>query len=169
MASRCVATSTGALKHARYASPLSRVLIRGLATQKKPVSLFSRLDTFTDRHVGPDDKEVSYMLSQLGFESMDAFVAETVPDKIRVASASVSDQTIPSLSEGELQKRARELAQLNKSYKSYIGMGYHTAVVPPVVLRNVSRKNDRSIRKYSHLAVGYGEPGVVHSLHAIPA
>ncbi|KAK7695283.1 hypothetical protein QCA50_002473 [Cerrena zonata] len=137
MASRCVATSTGALKHARYAPVSSRVLIRGLATQKKPNSLFARLDTFTDRHVGPDDKEVSYMLSQLGYESMDAFVSDTMPDKIRVASASVSNQTIPALSESELHKRARELAQLNKAYKSYIGMGYHNAVVPPVVLRNV--------------------------------
>lgn len=139
MATRCVTNSTGALKRARYASVSSRVLVRGLATQKKPSSLFARLDTFTDRHVGPDDKEASYMLSQLGYESMDAFVGDTVPDKIRVGSASISNQTIPALSESELHKRARDLAQLNKAYKSYIGMGYHNAVVPPVVLRNASR------------------------------
>ena len=79
------------------------------------------------------------MLSALGYESMDAFVGDTVPAKIRVASTSVSNGTIAPLSESELYKRARELAEANKPFKSYIGMGYHNAVVPPVVLRNVTR------------------------------
>jgi glycine dehydrogenase len=78
------------------------------------------------------------MLSKLGYESMDAFVAETVPAPIRVASSTVSDSSIPPLSESQLQKRAHELGALNKPFRSYIGMGYHNAVVPPVVLRNVS-------------------------------
>lgn len=77
------------------------------------------------------------MLSQLGYESMDAFVAATVPSKIRVASAAVSNESIPSLSESELHRRARELGKLNTPVKSYIGMGYHNAVVPPVILRNI--------------------------------
>ena len=83
------------------------------------------------------------MLSQLGYESMNAFVADTVPPKIRVASTSVSNGSIPSLSEAELNRRARELALTNKAFKSYIGMGYHNAVVPPVILRNVSCSRSR--------------------------
>ncbi|KZT02440.1 glycine dehydrogenase [Laetiporus sulphureus 93-53] len=110
---------------------------RCLATANTPTSLLSSLDTFADRHIGPGESEVSHMLSQLGYDSMDAFVAETVPSKIRVASDSVSDASIPSLSESELYRRARELATANKPFKSYIGMGYHNAVVPPVILRNV--------------------------------
>ncbi|CAL1695024.1 unnamed protein product [Somion occarium] len=137
MATRCVSAPANILKFGRHAPVLTRLFVRGLATQKKPSSLFSRLDTFANRHIGPDDNELSYMLSQLGYDTMEAFVTDTVPDKIRVASSSISNQSIPALSESELQKRARELAQLNKSYKSYIGMGYHNAVVPPVVLRNV--------------------------------
>lgn len=110
---------------------------RALATASSPSSLSSPLDTFADRHIGPDNHELSHMLSQLGYDSMDAFVDATVPSKIRVASASVSNQSISSLSESELFRRARELGGANKPFKSYIGMGYHNAVVPPVILRNV--------------------------------
>ncbi|KAF8203816.1 glycine dehydrogenase [Pholiota molesta] len=68
---------------------------------------------------------------------MDDFVAATVPPKIRVASNSVDNTSIPSYSESQLHARAKELAGQNKPFKSYIGMGYHCAVVPPVILRNV--------------------------------
>ncbi|KAH9944226.1 glycine dehydrogenase [Epithele typhae] len=110
---------------------------RALATAKAPSSLFSPLDTFPDRHIGPDDKEMAGMLSKLGYDSMDAFVADAVPDKIRSSTTAVSDESIPALSESELFRRAKELGRANKPFKSYIGMGYHNAVVPPVVLRNV--------------------------------
>lgn len=134
MALRCVTlVSRRAFKNGYQYRPLARTL----ATQKAPKSLFSPLDTFADRHVGPDDKEVNYMLSQLGYESMEAFVADTVPPKIRVPAVNVSNESIPSLTESELHRRARDLAEQNKPFKSYIGMGYHTAVVPPVILRNV--------------------------------
>ncbi|EIW87034.1 glycine dehydrogenase [Coniophora puteana RWD-64-598 SS2] len=110
---------------------------RALATAKSPPSLFQSLDTFTDRHVGPDDNETALMLSKLGFNSMDAFLAATVPPAIRIDDATITDSTISSLSESELLTRARTLGRLNKPFKSYIGMGYHNAVVPPVILRNI--------------------------------
>lgn len=77
------------------------------------------------------------MLSTLGYDNMDAFVDAAIPSKIRVANTEISNATIPSFSESELYYRAKELGSLNKVYKSYIGLGYHTAVVPPVILRNV--------------------------------
>ncbi|THH13584.1 hypothetical protein EW146_g6657 [Bondarzewia mesenterica] len=110
---------------------------RGLATAKPPSSLFAALDTFPDRHIGPDDAEAAHMLSKLGYESMESFVQATVPPKIRISPASLTDEVIASLSEDELSSRAKQLAHANKPFKSYIGMGYHNAVVPPVVLRNV--------------------------------
>ena len=115
----------------------SKAPARGLATAKAPSSLFASLDTFSNRHIGPEDSEVQHMLKQLGYDSIDAFVADTVPPKIRVASNNISDESIPSLTESGLYNRARELAKANKPVKSYIGMGYHNAVVPPVILRNV--------------------------------
>ncbi|KAI9444857.1 glycine dehydrogenase [Lactarius indigo] len=110
---------------------------KGLATAKPPASLFAALDTFSDRHIGPDNAEAAYMLSKLGYSSMDAFVDEVVPSKIRIPTNAVSDNVIGPLSEAELLRRARLLGAENKQYKSYIGMGYHNAVVPPVILRNV--------------------------------
>ncbi|EPQ61428.1 hypothetical protein GLOTRDRAFT_10545, partial [Gloeophyllum trabeum ATCC 11539] len=120
----------------RNRSLLKLVARRTLATQAD-TDVFAPLDTFPDRHIGPDRNETSYMLSKLGYDSMEAFVAATVPQKIRVSSSSVSDASIPALSEGELHARARELANANAPFRSYIGMGYHNAVVPPVILRNI--------------------------------
>ncbi|KAF8323043.1 glycine dehydrogenase [Clavulina sp. PMI_390] len=100
-------------------------------------SIFDSLDTFTRRHVGPDRKEEKHMLSSLGYGSMAEFEDAAVPAHIRVASSTVSDTSIPALSESELLQRASELASKNEIFKSYIGMGYHTAVVPPVILRNI--------------------------------
>ncbi|KAN0133205.1 Glycine cleavage system P domain containing protein [Lactarius tabidus] len=110
---------------------------KGLATAKPPASLFAALDTFSDRHIGPDNAEAAYMLSKLGYSSMDAFVDEVVPSKIRIPTDAVSDNVIGPLSEAELLRRTKLLGADNKQYKSYIGMGYHSAVVPPVILRNV--------------------------------
>jgi len=112
------------------------VLARTLATAN--ASPFAALDTFTDRHVGPDATETAYMLKQLGYDSMDAFIAATVPAHIRIPEDGITNATIPSLSESELTRRAKALGRDNKIFKSYIGMGYHNNVVPPVILRNVS-------------------------------
>lgn len=114
---------------------------RGLASLKPAQSLFAPLDTFPERHIGPDDAETFKMLSRIGYETMDDFVAATVPPKIRVASNSVDNTSIPAYSESQLHARAKELAGQNKPFKSYIGMGYHCAVVPPVILRNVRIPN----------------------------
>lgn len=115
-------------------TPLCR---RWLATARSPGSLFESLDTFADRHVGPDDRETTLMLSQLGYDSMDEFLNATVPPTIRIANSAISDSSMPALSESQLQARAKALGNNNSKFRSYIGMGYHNAVVPPVILRNV--------------------------------
>ena len=124
------ATTKAAGLRSRY------VLARTLATAN--VSPFAALDTFTDRHIGPDANETVYMLKQLGYDSMDAFIAATVPAHIRVPEDVITNASIPSLSELELIQRAKALGRENKMFKNYIGMGYHSSVVPHVILRNVS-------------------------------
>ncbi|KAI0308887.1 glycine dehydrogenase, partial [Amylostereum chailletii] len=128
-----------ASKHLISRRPLRVVSVahRGLASAKPPASLFAPLDTFPDRHIGPDNVEAAYMLAQLGYDSMDAFVQETVPLKVMIAASDITDESIKPLSELELNRRAQALGRANKSFKSYIGMGYHNAVVPPVILRNI--------------------------------
>jgi glycine dehydrogenase len=110
---------------------------RALATIKPQPFLFSPLDTFAERHIGPDDHETSVMLAKLGYASMDAFIDKTVPHRIRVPPESLNNDAIPVLSESQLHARAQALGEQNKRFKNYIGMGYHSAVVPPVILRNV--------------------------------
>lgn len=78
------------------------------------------------------------MLKHLGYKTMDDFVAASVPQHIRIASSSVSNEGIKPLTETEMLKRAGQLADMNKVHRSYIGMGYHNAVVPKVIQRNVS-------------------------------
>src|SRR5512132_304383 len=41
-------------------------------------------DTFPRRHIGPSEDEVREMLALLGLPSLDALVAETVPEAIRL-------------------------------------------------------------------------------------
>lgn len=77
------------------------------------------------------------MLDKLGYASMDAFLHDTIPEKIRVSSFAVNNTSIPALSESELFAKLKKIGSENKVLKNYIGMGYHSAVVPPVILRNV--------------------------------
>ncbi|CCO35297.1 glycine dehydrogenase [Rhizoctonia solani AG-1 IB] len=77
------------------------------------------------------------MLAALGYDSMEAFVRDTVPDSIRVDAQVVSEHSIPALSESEMLRRAEEVANMNEKKRSFIGMGYWNAVVPQVILRNI--------------------------------
>ncbi|QRV97568.1 glycine dehydrogenase [Ceratobasidium sp. AG-Ba] len=98
---------------------------------------FPPLDTYPARHIGPNSSEAEHMLAALGYDSMDAFIQDTVPDSIRVATNSVSEQSIPAMRESEMLLRAHKLAGMNESRRSFIGMGYWNAVVPQVILRNI--------------------------------
>jgi glycine dehydrogenase len=91
-------------------------------------------DEFIARHIGPDDAQVAAMLRELGVESLQALIDQSVPRTI------VSD-TPSSLPRGlgELQtlERLRELADRNQKCVSMIGMGYYDTVLPAVIQRNV--------------------------------
>ena len=145
----------------------SRRVLRGLATPAKG-SLFQPLDTFSDRHIGPNASEVQEMLEKIGYESMDAFVGASVPPSIRIPEAAISNAAIPSLTESELFSKAKALAAANKPFKSYIGMGYHNAVVPPVILRNV-RIWRSSLGPCCNFQIDHGKPCMVYAIYPLPA
>ena len=88
-------------------------------------SIFTPLDTFLPRHVGPRVSDVDEMLSVLGYKTMDEVVDATSPRGVRVAELSDKDdgKGLRPLSELELRRRAEEVASMNKKMKSYIGMG----------------------------------------------
>ena len=38
---------------------------------------------FSKRHIGSNQDQVKAMLKEIGYDSMDEFIAETIPDQIR--------------------------------------------------------------------------------------
>src|SRR5438132_12644830 len=74
------------------------------------------------------------MLQTVGASSLDALIEEIVPADIRVTQS--LDLPEAETEFGYLQ-RLRTIAGRNHVYRSYIGMGYHDTVTPPVIQRNV--------------------------------
>ncbi len=91
-------------------------------------------ERFADRHIGPDEREEAEMLQALGAPSLDALIAETVPEDIRFAGAL---DLPPPAGEAELLAELRGIAARNQVWKSFIGMGYSDCVTPPVIQRNI--------------------------------
>src|SRR3954468_7685169 len=91
-------------------------------------------ESFVPRHVGPDERDVSEMLKPLGYSSLDALIDATVPRKIRFRDG----LNLPKgLTELEVLTYFRALAAKNQVFRSFIGMGYHDTITPPVILRNI--------------------------------
>ncbi|HVG46355.1 MAG TPA: hypothetical protein VM890_16545, partial [Longimicrobium sp.] len=86
------------------------------------------------RHVGPDAAEVARMLETLGYGSLDELIDATVPASIRMRRPLMLG---PERSEYELLNELRKMASKNQVFRSFIGMGYHDCIVPPVIQRNV--------------------------------
>ena len=94
----------------------------------------SHPDVFADRHLGLSDAERDEMLEAVGFDSLDALGAAAVPAGIQLGR----DLDLPDpMSETELLAELAALAELNETARSYIGMGYHGTILPPVIQRNV--------------------------------
>ena len=91
-------------------------------------------DTFVRRHVGPSDACVAAMLEVVGYPSLSALADAVVPAGIRMADALELGEP---RGEHELLVELAEIAQQNDVYRSYIGMGYHGTITPPVIQRNI--------------------------------
>ena len=103
-------------------------------------SLLEPTDTFVHRHIGPSDAEVAAMLAELGLDSLDALVDETVPASIRQGQALELDgikDAGRALGEVESLEWLHTMAKRNRVFRSYIGMGYHDCLVPAVIQRNI--------------------------------
>ncbi|WP_299219856.1 aminomethyl-transferring glycine dehydrogenase [uncultured Alistipes sp.] len=93
-------------------------------------------DTFSSRHIGvTDEKDLKQMLSTIGVESVDALIAQVIPQSIRLKKP----LALPAegMSEYEFAAHIRCLADRNRPLRSFIGMGYYPCAVPAAVVRNV--------------------------------
>ena len=98
----------------------------------KPYS--ATLSPFVSRHIGPRDNEIQFMLSELGYASLDELTLAVVPENI--ADNSPMD-LLAGLSEEEALSELKQIASKNKVLRSFIGQGYYGTFTPKVIQRNV--------------------------------
>src|SRR5882724_7693314 len=91
------------------------------------------VNSFARRHIGPNEDEVAAMLSELGFERLEALIDAAVPKNIRLNRS----LNLPEAkSEIEALAELRAIAKKNKVVRSFIGTGYYDCITPPVIQRN---------------------------------
>lgn len=96
--------------------------------------LLMNTESFALRHIGPRPEDTSEMCKVIGVESLDQLIYETIPDDIKLEKK----LDLPkALSEYDFASHINNLSQKNQVFKSYIGLGYHEAILPAVIQRNV--------------------------------
>lgn len=93
-----------------------------------------RTDAFALRHLGPRETDLNHMFKTIGVENLDQLIFETIPNDIRLKNDLNLDEP---MTEYEYLNHIQELGKKNKIFKSYIGLGYHPAIVPAVIQRNI--------------------------------
>ncbi|MBY0261944.1 MAG: hypothetical protein K2Q20_06350, partial [Phycisphaerales bacterium] len=108
-------------------------------------------DVFAPRHIGPDDRDVQEMLALVGARSLEEFTDSVVPAGIRMRTPLKLDAAAGAgkpRGEHEVLGELKAIAQQNQVFRSFIGMGYHGTITPPVVLRNIL-ENPRWYTQYT--------------------
>ena len=90
--------------------------------------------SFVDRHVGPRAEQLDELLQTVGATSVEQLIQETIPADIRLKKPLVLPEP---LSEYEYLNHIEGLAQKNKRFKNYIGLGYHPTITPSPIKRNI--------------------------------
>ena len=67
---------------------------------------------FSERHIGPDDQQVTEMLKTLGVSSLDALMDDAVPDRIRSAALRLPPAASERSTAAELREIEGSLADL---------------------------------------------------------
>ena len=93
-------------------------------------------DKFADRHVGVSNPtELGSMLETIGVKSVEELISQVIPASIRLKKPIA----LPTegMSEYEFAAHIRSLAERNRRFRSFIGMGFYPTAVPAAVSRNV--------------------------------
>ena len=99
---------------------------------KKDVKYYQH--QFVDRHVGPNQEELSQMLHTIGVGSIEELIDLSIPKSIQSKEKLNVGNDI---SEKELIEKLKSIAEKNTIMKTYIGMGYYNCITPPVIQRNI--------------------------------
>ena len=93
----------------------------------------SSLD-FVYRHLGPREADIPEMLKKIGVQSLDELIHKTIPASI------LNEQPLnlpDGMSEYEYPAYIRAIGAKNKLFRTYIGLGYYSTILPPVIQRNI--------------------------------
>ena len=105
-----------------------------MTTTLQPATTAADPDTFVRRHIGPGSTEIEEMLSALGYSTLDEFIDATIPGTIRARQPLGIGQP---RTEHDVLNEIRGIAGMNRVFRSYLGLGYHDTLVPPVIQRNI--------------------------------
>ncbi|KAM9975861.1 hypothetical protein ACTFIW_013253 [Dictyostelium discoideum] len=116
-------------------------LIRNYSTKQ---SIFQALDTFPKRHIGPNENEINEMLKSINTSklskknpnSLEQLIEYTIPKDIRL-NRELNIEENKVIGENQLLKDLKKIAEKNKVYRSFIGMGYYGTITPHVIQRNI--------------------------------
>ncbi len=86
------------------------------------------------RHIGPSPEEMDEMFEELGVESLDALIDQTVPESIRQKAPLEWER---AESERQVLFHMRKVAKKNARTVALIGQGYYGTVTPPAIQRNI--------------------------------
>ena len=96
--------------------------------------MLMRTDKFVERHIGPNEEEQKKMLAKINASSIDELLEETIPANIRLEAPLDLESGI---SEHEFLKHIQALGEKNSNFTNFIGLGYHPAITPAVIQRNI--------------------------------
>ena len=89
---------------------------------------------FIYRHIGPSELDQKIMLKEVGYNSLDDLMKNTVPEKILLKDELKIKEP---LSENDALKKLKTISKQNKIFRNFIGMGYYNSFTPNVILRNI--------------------------------
>lgn len=92
------------------------------------------MNDFISRHIPHNSEEIKEMLNVIGVSTLDELIDKIVPENIRLKDP----LNLPeSISEEEYLRKMKEIASMNKIYKSYIGMGFYDTITPLAIRKNI--------------------------------
>src|SRR5690606_10043836 len=89
---------------------------------------------FALRHVGPRPEDLGHMFKTIKVDNIDQLIDETFPGTIRLKN---DLNLAPAMTEYEYLTHIQTLGNKNKIFRTFIGLGYHEAVCPAPIIRNV--------------------------------
>lgn len=89
---------------------------------------------FSSRHIGINQNEQQEILSSLGYDNLDNFIADVIPSEL--ISQTKTTRHI-GLREEQALAELDAMLEPNLLLKNYVGLGYYDTITPAVIRRNV--------------------------------